>query len=102
MRFSELELNKLMKKGYTNFTIEEEISFNILNFVHCIHLNKQDFYAESFDSKFFCDLEMEFKKAEKCLIGHCRVYIKKQDKEVQYVFTENGYELLDDVLKMKD
>ncbi|AKL96172.1 hypothetical protein CACET_c27270 [Clostridium aceticum] len=102
MRFNELELNKLIKKGYDKFTIEDEITFNILNFIHCIHLNKQDFYAEAFESKLFGDIEMEFKKASKCLIGYCKVYIKDRDKVLQYLFTENGYELLDDVLRMKD
>lgn len=59
MRFSESDLKMIISKGHGNMTIEDEINFNILNFIHCIHLNGQDFYSESFSSKFYGDLEIE-------------------------------------------
>jgi hypothetical protein len=65
MRFSEVELRKRVKKGLHNLTPEEEIDFNILNFIHCIHLNKQDFYSERFDSKLYGEIEMTFKKSHR-------------------------------------
>jgi len=62
MRYSELQLKTIMNKGLRNITIMDEITYNILNFIHCIHLNKQDFYHESFNTKYFGDLEMTFTK----------------------------------------
>jgi len=99
MRFSEVELRKRVKKGLHNLTPKEEIDFNILNFIHCIHLNKQDFYSERFDSKFYGEIEMTFKKSHGSLIGHCRVKIAKENRVTDYLFTENGYELLRDVVR---
>ena len=99
MLFSEAELKKMVENGLKNLTIEEEIKFNILNFIQCIRLNKQNFYKASFDSKFLGDLEMTFKKEANCLIGHCRVVVKKEDMIVDHLFTENGYECLSEVIK---
>jgi len=51
MRFNELELKKTLRKHskneFQNLTVEEEISINILKFIHTIHLNRQDFYNPS-------------------------------------------------------
>lgn len=99
MRFSELELKRIIDKGYTNMSVEEEITFNILNFIHCIYLNGQDFYSASFNSQLFGDLEMTFKKNGCCLVGHCQAFIKKENRVIDYLFTENGFELLKDVVK---
>ncbi|GAB6180374.1 hypothetical protein JCM14036_16930 [Desulfotomaculum defluvii] len=99
MRFSEIELQKISNKGFKNITLEEEITFNILNFIHCIHLNKHDFYKESFDSQLFGNLDMTFKKSGNSLIGHCQVIIKNKNRIMDYLFTENGFELMQDVLK---
>lgn len=99
MRFSEIELKKMVDKGFMNISTEEEIAFNILNFIHCIHLNKQDFYRESFDSQYFGDLEMTFTKSGCCLIGHCSVVVKRENRVIDYLFTENGFELLQDIVK---
>lgn len=99
MRYSELELKRIIDKGYANMTTEEEIAFNILNFIHGIHLNNQDFYSESFNSQFFGDLEMTFKKNGCCLIGHCEAINKKDNRIQEYLFTENGFELLQDVME---
>jgi hypothetical protein len=100
MRFSELELKRIIDKEYTNMSIEEEITFNILNFIHCIYLNGQDFYSESFNTQFFGDLEMTFRKSGCCLVGHCQAIIKKENRVIDYLFTENGFELLQDVVKI--
>jgi hypothetical protein len=94
-----LELTKRMKKGTQNINTEEEIGLNILNFIRCVYLNNQDFFRESFDSKYFGDLEMTFKKDSESLIGHCRAFIKNEYKIIDYLFTENGYELLNEFVK---
>ena len=99
MLFNEIELKKLMKKDIGSLSVEEEISINILNFIRCIHLNNQDFYTAIFDTKYFGDLPMTFKKETNCLIGHCQVVVKDENRVIDYLFTENGYELLSDVVK---
>jgi len=97
VRFSELELKRIIDKG-KNMTTDEEIAFNILNFIHCIHLNKQDFYRESFNSQLFGDIQMTFQKDADSLIGHCLVNIKKDEIVLDYLFTENGFEFLLDIV----
>ncbi len=99
MRFNELELKRQIKKGLDNLTPEEEINLNILNFIHTIHMNKQDFFSSTFDSHFFGDVEMTFKKRPGCLIGHVRAIIKKENRIIDYLFTDQGYELLGDLLR---
>ena len=99
MLLNEPELKKLMKKDIDSLSIEEQISINILNFIRCIHLNKQDFYSTRFDTKYFGDLPMTFKKKSNCLIGHCSVTIKDENRVIDYLFTENGFELMQDVVK---
>ena len=99
MLYSKNELRRLVKKGYKNLTIEDEITFNLLNYIDCIHSNGQNFYRESFDSKYFGDLEMTFTKSGNCLIGHCRVIDKKKNMIYDYLFTENGFEMLYNVIK---
>ena len=98
MQFSEVEMKRIIDRGFKNVSLDEEIAFNILNFIYCIYLNKQDFYRESFDSQYFGDLEMTFKKSGDCLIGHCRVVVKKENRVIDYLFTENGFELLQEVM----
>lgn len=91
--------NIAIQMDFKNISVEEEIAFNILNFIHCIHLNKQDFYSESFNSQLFGDLEMTFKKSRGCLIGYCRAVVKRENRVIDYLFTENGFELLQDIVK---
>jgi len=99
MRFSETELKQILHKGINNVIFEEEIAFNILNFIHCIHLNNQDFYSQEYNVNFFGDLEMTFKKSEGSLIDHCQAIIKKENKVIDYLFTENGFEQLKDNMR---
>ena len=56
MKFSELELHRLMNIGPENLTIEEGITFNSLNFIRCIHLNGDDFYSFSYDTIYYGDI----------------------------------------------
>ena len=98
MRFDELEFKRRIQKGLDNLTVVEEIDFNILNFIRCIHLNNQVFYLTSCDSQLFGDLEMTFRKDAKSLIGHCRVIVKRENRVEDYLFTEHGYEALGDIM----
>jgi len=75
----------------------EVISIDILNFIRTIQQYKQDFYSARFDTQYFGDLEMTFKKEASCLVGHCRVSFKGEDKVIDYLFTENGYELMSEI-----
>ena len=43
MLFNKSELKKMIDTGFSNITIEDEIKFNILNFINCIYLNKQSY-----------------------------------------------------------
>lgn len=88
---------KMMKKGFDNLSVDEQSSIDILNFIRTIHLSKQDFYCARFDTQYFGYREMTFKKEANSLIGHCRVSIKDEDKVIDYLFTENGYELLSEI-----
>ena len=97
MKYNELQLKKMMKRGFDCLTVDDVISIDILNFIRTIHLNKQDFYSARFDTQYFGDREMTFKKEANCLIGHCRVSFKDEDKVIDYLFTENGYELMSEI-----
>jgi hypothetical protein len=86
MKFSMSELNKLRKTADKN--IEDQINFNILNFIHTIHLNADDFIEMSYNSKFFGDLEMIFKKKSGQVMG---LIIATFDGEIRkYVFNDKG------------
>jgi hypothetical protein len=37
MLYDELELVRMVKKGFRDISIQDEIKFNILNFIDCIH-----------------------------------------------------------------
>lgn len=89
----------MVEHGFENITIEDKIKFNILKFIQCIHLNKQNFSETSFDSKLFGDLQMTFKKDASCLIGYCKVVIKKENRIEEYLFTDSGYEKLNKIIK---
>ncbi|KAF1084781.1 hypothetical protein SPSYN_01951 [Sporotomaculum syntrophicum] len=99
MKYNELELKKLMKKGFDNLSLDEQISIDILNFIRIVYLNKQDFYASRFDTRYFGAVEMTFSKPANCLIGRCRVSLKDEGKAIDYLFTENGFELLNGIVR---
>ena len=98
MKFSMLELNKLRKTVDKN--IEDQINFNILNFIHTIHLNADDFIEMFYNSKFFGDLEMTFKKKPGQVMGLITVTYDGGIRK--YVFNDEGYELLEDLLKLDE
>lgn len=60
MKYSEIAVKKMLKAG--DLSLEEQIKFNILNFIRTIHLNELDFIESSFGSEFFGELPMTFKK----------------------------------------
>ncbi len=100
MNYSKLELKRISK--LENKDIEDHIKFNIINFIHTIHLNKQDFVGSTFNSEFFGDLGMTFQKNPGQIMGLIRVKVNGEGKERLYIFTKDGYELLDDLLALKD
>ncbi len=97
MQYSELELKNMLKDG--SLSIEEQVKFNILNFIRTIHLNEQDFIQESYYTEFYGELPMKFSKRAGQVMG--LVTVKVGDEEREYVFNDCGYELLDDLLQLK-
>jgi len=99
MRYNEFALKKLMKKEFDDLSLDERIAVDILNFIHIVYLNKQDFYSARFDTQYFGDVGMTFTKQANCLIGFCRVSLKAEDKVIDYLFTEHGFELLNEIVR---
>jgi hypothetical protein len=82
----------------SELSTEEEINYNILNFIRTIHLNGQDFIESEYNSAFFGELPMTFKKKSGQVVG---IITATVDGEVnRYVFNENGYEDLDELLML--
>jgi hypothetical protein len=94
--YSKLALKKMVATKGLN--IEEQIQFNILNFIHMIHLNKQDFIEESFGSEYFGELPMTFKKKAGQVVGIITVKIKGEERK--YIFNDQGYEALHSLLEL--
>jgi len=98
LKYSELAVKKMLKAD--DLSLEEQIKFNILNFIRIIHINNQDFIEASFGSEFFGELPMTFKKNPGQVMGLITATI---DGEVRkYVFNDKGYEELDDILELLD
>lgn len=95
MRYSELEVKRLLKMS-EELSLEDQVKANILNFIRTIYLNQQDFITSSFDSQFFGDLPMTFRKKEGQVMGVVIATVNGQKQ--MYLFTEDGYERLEDVL----
>ena len=100
MKYSTSEINKLWK--IEDKTLDETIRLDILNFIRTIHSNKHDFIDESYDSEFFGDIGMRFKKKSGQVMGLISVNIKSEDRKLIYIFNEKGYELLDDLLELDE
>lgn len=98
MKYSELELKRMSKAK--ELSIEDQIKFNILNFIRTIHLNKQDFVQESYSTEFYGELPMTFRKKTGQVMG--LITVKAEDDERTYVFNDRGYELLDDLWRLKE
>ncbi|GAE95288.1 hypothetical protein JCM21714_4508 [Gracilibacillus boraciitolerans JCM 21714] len=82
MKYSELELKKLSKLKHLER--EKQIINNILNFIRMIHLNGDDFIASSYDSEFFGELPMTFRKKSGQLMGLITANVDGEVKK--YVF----------------
>ena len=96
MKYSEIEVNKTLKMG--DLGIEDEIKFNILNFIRTIHLDELDFIESSFGSEFFGELPMTFQKKPGQVMGLITATINGEVRK--YVFNDKGYEKLDDLLEL--
>ena len=96
MKYSEIELKRMSKAG--DLSVEDQIKFNILNFIRTIHLNKQDFVQESYGTEFYGELPMTFRKKAGQVMG--LITAKTGGEEQTYVFNDRGYELLDDLLQL--
>jgi hypothetical protein len=97
MMFSELELERMDKDGV--FSVEDEIKYNILNFIRVIHLNRQNFIQEAYASEYFGKLPMTFRKNAGQVAGLVTAMVEGALR--MYVFTDRGYEELDDLLSLK-
>ncbi len=98
MKFLVFELTRMIEAGVSS--IEDQIKFNILNFIHTIHINKQDFIKESYGTEFYGDLPMTFRKKAGQVIG--LITVKLEGDKRTYVFNDCGYELLDDLLELQE
>lgn len=98
MKYSTSEINKLWK--IEDKTMEETIKLDILNFIRTIHSNNHNFIDEFYDAEYFGDVGMTFKKKSGQVMGVITVNIKSEDKKIIYIFNEQGYELLEDLLEL--
>jgi len=100
MRYTEDAMNRMVKRSKRGpISLEDEIHFNLLNFIRVIHLNQQDFYSAAYNTQYYGDLEMEFMKEPNCLVGYCRATDNSNGLIYEYLFTENGFEPLENVLE---
>lgn len=83
-----------------DLSLEEQIKFNILSFIETIYLNELDFIESSFGSKFFGELPMTFQKNPAQMMGLITAIINGEVRK--YVFTDKGYESLEDLLKLQE
>jgi hypothetical protein len=96
MKYSELAVKKMLKAE--DLSLEDQIKFNILNFIWTIHLNELDFIESSFGTEFFGELPMTFQKNPGQVMGLITATINGEVRK--YVFNDKGYETLDDLLKL--
>lgn len=82
--------------------IENEIALNILGFIDCIHLNKQDFVTSSYKSEYYGNLSMCFLKSENQVAGLVHVEIKNEHRMIDYLFTDKGFDRIDDLLGLNN
>ncbi|WP_407267954.1 hypothetical protein [Radiobacillus sp. PE A8.2] len=94
MKYFEAAVMKMLTAG--ELSLEDQIKFNILNFIRTIHLNNQNFIESQFESEFFEELPMTFQKNEGQVMGLITATI---DGEVRkYVFNDLGNEPLEYLL----
>jgi hypothetical protein len=78
MKYSELELKRMIKAGY--LSIEDQVKFNIFNFIRTVHLNKLDFIQESYGTEFYGELPMTFRKRAGQVVGLISVKIEGDER----------------------
>ena len=96
LKYSEVAVKKMLKAE--DFSQEEQIRFNILNFIRTIHLNDLDFIESSFGSEFFGELPMTFQKNPGQVMGLITATTNGEVRK--YVFNDKGYEPLEDLIKL--
>jgi hypothetical protein len=96
LKYSELAVKKMLKAG--DLSLEDQIKFNILNFIRTIHLNELDFMESSFETEFFGELPMTFQKNPGQVMGLITATINGEVRK--YVFTDKGYESIEDLLNL--
>jgi len=94
MKYLETEVLKMCE--VVDLCLEDQIQVNILNFIRTIHLNKLNFIDASFNSQYDGQLPMTFKKDSGQVMG--LVTAKIDEKAYKYIFNDQGYETLDDLL----
>ena len=98
MEYSEIEVNRLLDTD--NLSTEDLIKVNILNFIRIIHLNEQDFIESDYRTKFFGELPMTFQKNAGQVIGLITATVEGEVRK--FVFNDQGYESLTDLLKLSE
>lgn len=96
MKYSEMEVKKMLKAE--TLSLEEQIKFNILNFIWTIHLNGIDFIETPLESEFFGELPMTFKKNPGQIMVLITATINSEVRK--YVFNDKGYEPLEDLISL--
>lgn len=96
MKYSELSVREMLEAE--DLSLEEQIKFNILNFIKTIHLNEVNYIETSFETEFFGELPMTFKKKPGQVMGLITATINGEVRK--YVFNDKGYESLDDLLDL--
>lgn len=96
LKYTEITVKKMLIAG--DLSLEDQIKFNILNFIRTIHLNELDFIESSFGSEFFGALPMTFKKNAGQVMGLITATINGEVRK--YVFNDKGYEPLEDLLML--
>jgi hypothetical protein len=86
----------MLKAG--DLSLEDQIKFNILNFIRTIYLNEQDFIKSSYGTEFYGELPMTFRKNPGQVMGLITATINGEVRK--YVFNDKGYEPLEDLLSL--
>lgn len=91
MMYSELSLRRMLKKGVDNLSKDELLKYNIMNYIRMIHLNKDDFVASRYKSRYFDGLKMYFCKEAGAIFGKIYCYWNETDIRV-FLFNDFGYD----------
>ncbi len=100
MRYTEERWMQLLGELYNSeeHSVEDEIEFNILNFLRSIRTIGGDFIDTPYRTQHFGALPMSFRKKAGQMIG--LITVEVNDEMQRYVFNGEGYEKLEDLLKL--